>query len=269
MLFKKSITKQQVTEMREHKPLRRRFSDYPVVLPAAFGVKFSTPFRNGIVPLFERETGVRVRLSQYGYWQEIPLKPIADKCLEWQSKFSNLIFLRDNLDISIALEENLVDVGRYTNLGFLENDAKNNRNIRSAMKIAAFMATEINKICFYKEADFVCAVPPSLGKKYDLPSILSDHVGKLVGKKNISSLVRFTKEKESVKAVNLDQKWDILESGAIEVSINLEGKSIILIDDKYQSGNTIQYVASKLYDAGAANVYGLCAVKTRRDTDNM
>jgi predicted amidophosphoribosyltransferase len=45
--------------------------------------------------------------------------------------------------------------------------------------------------------------------------------------------------------------------------------SVILIDDKYQSGMTIQFVASRLYDAGTAKVYGLCAVKTLRDMDNQ
>lgn len=46
------------------------------------------------------------------------------------------------------------------------------------------------------------------------------------------------------------------------------GKRVILFDDKYQSGMTLQFVASKLLEAGATDVYGLCAVKTWRDTDN-
>jgi predicted amidophosphoribosyltransferase len=42
-----------------------------------------------------------------------------------------------------------------------------------------------------------------------------------------------------------------------------------LIDDKYQSGTTAQFVASHLYQAGAAEVCGLFCIKTWRDTDNM
>lgn len=49
----------------------------------------------------------------------------------------------------------------------------------------------------------------------------------------------------------------------------LDGRhSVILIDDKYQSGTTINFVASILRGAGAGAIYGLCIVKTARDTDN-
>jgi predicted amidophosphoribosyltransferase len=43
---------------------------------------------------------------------------------------------------------------------------------------------------------------------------------------------------------------------------------VILIDDLYQSGITMQYVASRLLQAGAASVLSLTIVKSNRDTDN-
>ena len=43
---------------------------------------------------------------------------------------------------------------------------------------------------------------------------------------------------------------------------------IILLDDIYQSGTTIQFVAMKLIEAGAKRIFGLTTVKARRNTDN-
>lgn len=42
-----------------------------------------------------------------------------------------------------------------------------------------------------------------------------------------------------------------------------------MIDDLYQSGLTINYIAEELRAAGAHEVFGLAAVKTLRDDDNL
>lgn len=66
----------------------------------------------------------------------------------------------------------------------------------------------------------------------------------------------------------LDEKWKALENASLKASEKFKGKKVILLDDKYQSGTTAQFVASRLYEAGAAEVHGLFCVKTWRDTDN-
>jgi len=58
-----------------------------------------------------------------------------------------------------------------------------------------------------------------------------------------------------------------LENAALKASAAFKGRKVILLDDKYQSGTTAQFVASQLYDAGASEVQGLFCVKTWRDTD--
>jgi hypoxanthine phosphoribosyltransferase len=49
----------------------------------------------------------------------------------------------------------------------------------------------------------------------------------------------------------------------------VEGKSIVVVDDLYQSGLTINYVAEELRLAGAKEVLGLAAVKTLSNDDNL
>ena len=82
----------------------------------------------------------------------------------------------------------------------------------------------------------------------------------------------FKGPKSSAKQFKIKKKWDVWEDAQVSFqkgrALNVEGKTIVLIDDKYQSGTTIQYIAMKLQDAGAREVYGLCFVKTLRDTDN-
>jgi predicted amidophosphoribosyltransferase len=60
-----------------------------------------------------------------------------------------------------------------------------------------------------------------------------------------------------------------LEKTGIRLNAKLPKDSdVILIDDKYQSGTTMQFVAMKLQEAGARYIFGISLVKTLRDTDN-
>ena len=80
----------------------------------------------------------------------------------------------------------------------------------------------------------------------------------------------FAGQKSSIKASALSEKWDTWKKSQLSFpnETAVEGKTVVLIDDKYQSGVTIQYVAMILQRAGVRDVYGLSFVKTLRDTDN-
>ena len=49
----------------------------------------------------------------------------------------------------------------------------------------------------------------------------------------------------------------------------VKGRKILLIDDLYQSGITMNYVAMLLLEQGAKKVYGLACEKTCRNDDNI
>ena len=44
--------------------------------------------------------------------------------------------------------------------------------------------------------------------------------------------------------------------------MDLKNKTILLLDDMYQSGVTMQYVAMRLKEAGAKRVFGMAIVKS-------
>jgi predicted amidophosphoribosyltransferase len=173
------------------------------------------------------------------------------------------------LDCSVALDFNLKEAGIYTALGLSEHNAKTNRDSSAIETLVHACNGVIGSISFYKDSDTLCAVPPSPDKDWDLPTEIAAQLGALCGKKNISPSVAFTVRKRSVKTLSLADKWNALEAGQLRVNAEARGRKVILIDDKYQSGTTAQFVASKLYAAGAEQVCGLFCIKTWRDTDNM
>jgi predicted amidophosphoribosyltransferase len=173
------------------------------------------------------------------------------------------------LDCSVALDYNLKEAGVYTTLGLAEHNAKATRDKAAIKQLVDACRSVVGDLSFYKSCDLLCAVPPSPNKGWDLPTEIVGQLAKQRGTKNISSGVAFTAKKKNVKALSLADKWSALENGKLRVSANVKDKKIVLVDDKYQSGTTAQFVASKLYAAGAEKVYGLFCIKTWRDTDNM
>jgi predicted amidophosphoribosyltransferase len=49
----------------------------------------------------------------------------------------------------------------------------------------------------------------------------------------------------------------------------LEGRTVLLLDDLYQSGISMNYVAMELLAAGVKEVFGLACEKTCRNDDNL
>lgn len=97
---------------------------------------------------------------------------------------------------------------------------------------------------------------------------LSNHLYK----PDITSSFKFGRFKRKLKNIEFREKWDVWEDAELKfelpTNLSIEGKSVILIDDLYQSGTTIQFIAMKLQEVGLKEVYGLSLVKTLSDFDN-
>ena len=138
------------------------------------------------------------------------------------------------------------------------------------------MALEfIHKHDIYKNCDCVASVPHDPNKEYDLPSILAVNIAQELSVPNITPHFNFGTTKSSAKEVKnddpewFDKKWNIWQSADLTYTgETLAGKKILLIDDNYQSGLSLQYVAMILQNAGADQVYGLTMIKTRGDKGN-
>jgi predicted amidophosphoribosyltransferase len=266
----RAITLADVERLRELAPKRRRFAEHAVVSEntdhtCTASLKFSS-----IARLFERETGISTRDGPYGPYCRITDKGAIKQALKWQEERAQYVFLRDNLGCSVALDFNLAQAGLYTGLGQAEHDAKASQDKNALRALCSACLPAIERLLPYRQADAICAVPPSPDKDWDLPTELVRRIAGKCGKADISPNVKFAKKKESVKELSLADKWKALLAADLQVSRRaVAGKSIILLDDKYQSGTTAQFVAAKMFESGAQEVYGHFCVKTWRDTDNQ
>lgn len=86
--------------------------------------------------------------------------------------------------------------------------------------------------------------------------------------KDVSKKVFWRSKKKYINAKTVEEKLEILEESnlAIAEDIAIRGKTIILFDDLYMSGVSMQYIAMKLKEAGARSVLGLTIVKSRSNT---
>jgi len=265
----KEITPEAVERVRQNRPRRRRFADNPVISIRADGrctVSVQIP---SIGRLLQHDTKVILTSGPYGPYGFYTDARTINNVTEWQEKHKSFIFLRDMLDCSIALDYNFAERRVYTNLGLAEFNAKNARHRVSINTLAAACVRAITAISFYAESDVICAVPPSPDKDWDLPTEIAQLVSEKTGKPDISATVSFAAIKKSIKATSLREKWTTLKAAKLSAGKPANGKEIILLDDKYQSGMTAQFVASRLYKAGAEEVNGLFCIKTWRDTDNQ
>lgn len=189
---------------------------------------------------------------------------------QWEAAQGSRIFLRDCLTCSIALDTNFFDNEKleYTEIGQLEHNAKVNKDDEAVEVLVAHMVEAIRSLPPYLEASCVAAVPPRPGKEYDLPSILAARIADELELDDITDFFVFKGEKGQVKKEAVEDKWEVWEGAGLVLDIDLADSTVILIDDKYQSGVTANYVAMVLQEHGATEVYGLYAVKTLRDTDN-
>lgn len=275
------ITKEAVEAARDKQPKRICFStthtkslnhysygDFVGAFNVPFGEGFSRVFPYDLFP--DRREG---KSHEDAVWRGIKTEEEFEEIEAWLKQQKDHVFLRDCLYTSIALSHNFSsdDESKRTGIGELEYQAKWKQDAAAIRSLAGHCVDTIQDIPLYKNSDFICAVPPKPGKDFDLPSLVARNVSEALNKENITCHFKFSEAQNiPLKSISLSEKWSAWESAGLSFEgIDITDKNIALIDDTYQSGTTIQYVAMKLQAAGARQVYGLSMVKTMKDTDNQ
>jgi len=186
--------------------------------------------------------------------------------------------IRDCLPISFALYFDRKEgnpARNRTEIGALREAAKpydkpvQRGHYEAAKELAKRCVAFLESVKCYDSLDAVLAVPASkLKKKYHLSSVITSDVAKDWSREDLSSVVEKLYDTEEVKNLLLGKKLEVLK-GSIKVSSEAVGRKVLLLDDLYQSGITMNYVAMLLLDAGARTVYGLACEKTCSNDDNI
>lgn len=211
-------------------------------------------------------------------------KRISDADLEAVRAFVDVlrpaVVISDLTDGSLALGFRARKSGtagpERTELGQLMRDAKPYdvapaaSHRKAGTELAKRLATFFDAMPLFSVVDGFVAVPPSdPAKKFSLPRGFAAHLAKHADKTDFSAAV--IKHSATPQLKNLPRHEKVaalLNSVSVDAS-KVAGKAIVVVDDLYQSGLTLNYITEKLREAGAATVYGLVAVKTMRDDDNV
>jgi hypothetical protein len=215
--------------------------------------------------------------TYYTYLKDVDEEDL-EEIREWLEKMRGWVGIRDCLPISFALDFDRKDGNpdlNKTKIGTLREEAKpydrtpNDSHYEAAEKLAENCIAFLNKVGCYNSLDAVIAVPPSSPEKeYSLPGIIANHIAEEWERDDLSDAVIKIKETKQAKNVALEDKLANIE-GSIQVLPKVKGLKILLIDDLYQSGITMNYVAMLLVEQGAKKVYGLACEKTCRNDDNI
>jgi len=240
--------------------------------------QFSIPFAKTIYPIFYMETRLGLKKSKYtGLWLPIDNERVYRVVGEFITKYNNTVFIRDSLNLSCAIDKNMkspeprpTGESDYTEIGRLEYEAKYQESPSALEELVYIVDDFIRRTPIYNNADVIIAVPSSEVDAVSLPQKLVHRLATLQNPHNTINAIRWCKNKQPLKTVSIQDKWDLLEQTKLCVQgESLIGKRVILLDDMYQSGTTLNYIGSKILQAGARVVYGLALVKSLSNTDNI
>lgn len=273
-----TITKEFLLAQRALNPKRRCFQQHTDIHQKPSGNPyFRPPFAEGIKPIFEASTDFNLLSDResgrcYCYLNS----PEDEKTVKaWVESQGSRVFLRDGLSCSIALDVNMKDTttGEHTPIGQLEYDAKTNEEETAINALVQLFIDAIGDLPYYNKTKLIAGVPARPGKTgQDLPTELARRIAEKFDLTDLTPHFRYAGTREQLKSLPLEERWAAWEGAQLSLAPEgtelLRNNPIILIDDKYQSGVSANFVAMILQQAGASDVYGLYAVKTMRDTDN-
>ena len=236
--------------------------------------RFNVPFLETVEAVFcEDNTGLSLSSNQNhpGFWRPVPTEEEYCQIAEWIKAQGKRVFIRSLLPCCVALDFNLASEGIYTHIGRHEHEAKINRNKAAIDSLVNIAVAEIKKMPLYRDADFIAAVPPRPDKEFDLPSCLTKKIADELAIPDLTNYFRHGGNRKQLKDLSVSDKWNEMESALLRFNSPAEmtDKRGILLDDKYQSGVTMHYVAKVMQEAGMNLPLGLAVVKTWRDDDNQ
>lgn len=200
---------------------------------------------------------------------------------DWVETVGKYVAIQDLLAISFALDYTCQagnPENEWTDIADQRKNAKpygeekaTTAHLKAAEQLADRCLEFLEEMTCYDPADAIIAVPPSDPNKcYNLPRELARLIANHKQLQDLSDSVFDMKQHDPIKNTSKENKLAILRQAArIKDDTEVQGRTIILIDDLYQSGTTMNYYAKLLLDVGAVSVLGLACEKTCRNDDNV
>ncbi|RMH38224.1 MAG: hypothetical protein D6689_19855 [Deltaproteobacteria bacterium] len=281
------ITRERIEAMIRRSPRRWRLRDGWDALPSptsdAHDQALRFPFPETFGNLCNescpvRTIGVRVDSRGRAYTYLRCSDDDLDSVRAWIDTIGAFIATRDCLALSFALDYDREDGDPskpQTKIGRLRSQAKpygktpTKANYEAAYELAAECIEFLRSMPCYDTIDVIVPMPPSSPDKcYSLPAVLAERIAGETGVPWVEA-ARTVSAREQMKNISLDDKLRELD-GTIRIDASsVQGKTVLLLDDLYQSGVSMNYVGMLLVEAGATAVLGLAVEKTCRNDDNL
>lgn len=244
------------------------------------GHSITFSFESSVRPLFESMTGLRLRQSRpnngiYYWYCELDEKGLA-VATAWHNSMKPAVFIKSSLDCTVALSRNFLtkqdlENGNYTEIGALEHAAKELGDETATAALIAHATKFIQTKPIYSPATFIAAIPHSTPKPKSLSEKIAEGLATNLGKKCLVDTMSWANKHQSLQETGtVAEKQRQLESFDFTFTPpnGFDGATVILVDDLYQSGSTMEYVAAQLKHRGASKVMGLAMVKSLSNTAN-
>lgn len=201
--------------------------------------------------------------------ENIKLETDLDSYTTFFNNYKNIVFIEDDLDLSISISQEFASDKERKIIGEMWYNTKYKAVYSNIDFLSDVLICTIRNLPIYNNSEnIICAVPISTDNTSEnnfIDVILKNTSKEL--KFKISEL-KWLNKKEKVKYLEYEQKVNALKNSSLLIQGDLIDKNCILFDDLYQSGATINYVASKLKEQGAKNVYGITLIKNPNNFDN-
>ncbi len=191
-------------------------------------------------------------------------------------------YFSDEVDFCLALDfiRSEPRATQRTEIGELEYSAKYHHDDDCCDELAKLLTTAVRRLppTIFAKPRRITYIPTDPDRGFYLPWYLTEAVVEAMpeafwGHDDPMLESSLTVEKASAKNLTVEEKieqWEeILDAEGIELSDDIEGQSVCIVDDLYQSGASLWSYAKYLREAGAQHVVGVVCVKSLRDTDNQ
>jgi predicted amidophosphoribosyltransferase len=229
---------------------------------------FNVPFLETIDAIFPWELFKNTKGKYGGYYRTVINGDEFSEINAWISENADVVFIRSLFKTAVAACEHYISSERRSEIGELEHSAKYEGSVPAREALVGILEKIFRRMHSKRRIDGIVSVPPSIEGQQSLPNYLALRLGTAVGVPDLTSGLKWSGKKGSIKELGVDAKWSALEQVGMTVDQDFSGKNLLLIDDMYQSGATAHFVASQLRAAGADDLHLLAVSKGRRDTDN-
>ncbi len=251
--------------------------DWTIVLP--FRETFANTFRAGC---HVQTIGLRPGKGDrcYTFLKGADDDPaILETVRSWVKTVDLYVGIRARLVATFALDFDRIGgdpLSAHSAIGELRVRAKpydtdpTNDTYAAAAELADHIHAFQQTIDLYQYTDVVVGMPPSTpDRPFNLPAHLAKSLTQKIDKPDWTDRVQTTVKRPSLKSKPMSEKLGAI-TGTVSVKPDdWDGRTVLLVDDLYQSGVSMNYVAMLILEAGAARVLGLSCVKTCRNDDNI